>query len=687
MELGFCYLKIDDSCSLECKGCHCRKAGKTEKFYDKLPSISEWKKTVSSLRGAVGEGFFINFYGGSSLFTEGFFDLISYSNEIGFNTNITTNACLINEETAKKINDSGLKYLNIRLDSLDEGIHDRLRGAEGAYRKTMDAIGHLHRFCGNRLHKGINCVICEENLDNILDLAGWVIEDNRIEWVQFMAITSPANTAIEDLRYETQGCGFVWPKDIKKVNFVIDELMRLRRQGNKISNPVSQLQEIKFYYEDPENFINKSKCCFERAVQIDPAGDMFLCRRFERFGNIKEDDIKVAWHAERAEDARQKVLNCKNNCHFLLNRFFAKDGNPVYSGETNIERMVTGNHSELPALGASLNKIEVPKPGFCCFGITDRCMLKCKMCYKWQTAGIAEKAAPTVEQYKNFIAGFRELVDEGFLMNFGGGEALLFEGLLDLVSFCGKKGFTTNIASNGWLIDEEMARRIAGSGLTELNLSLDSLNENTHDYLRGTKGVYRRVMRAIEYLGKYCKHTKIGICAVIYDLNLEELMPLAEWVNNNSRINSIFFMAPMQPNSTALDREWWKGEYSFLFPKNLDKACLFIDKVLKLKATGHKIGNTIPELEAFKLYFRSPGRFVKKTKCNLDRAVHVSAMGDIFLCYRWSILGNCKNGDDIRRIWHSEEACKVRQNIAACRDNCHFLLNCFFEGDYPFGLD
>lgn len=325
------------------------------------------------------------------------------------------------------------------------------------------------------------------------------------------------------------------------------------------------------------------------------------------------------------------------------------------------------------------------KPGFCCLGITDRCMLKCKMCYKWQDT--APQETPSLEQYKTFLSGLRELVDEGFRINFGGGEALLFNGVLELVRFSVEKGFSTNIASNGWLINEEMAKRIGDSGLNEINLSLDSFDEATHDYLRGVKGVCRRVMNAIEYLNKYSKNTKIGICSVIYDCNLDKLLPLINWAVNNDMLSSISFMAPMQPNNTGVDKKWWEGEYGFLWPKDSDKATSFIDRVLELKKTYHKIGTAIQQLEAYKLYLKAPHQFVKKTKCNLDRAVHVSAVGDIFLCFRWDSLGNIERGADIRELWYSDKADEVRQKIGTCRDNCHFLLNCFFEGDYPFGLD
>ncbi len=325
-------------------------------------------------------------------------------------------------------------------------------------------------------------------------------------------------------------------------------------------------------------------------------------------------------------------------------------------------------------------------PGFCCLAITEKCMLKCKMCYKWQT-DTSNEDTPSVGQYKNFIANLRELVNDDFIIHFGGGEALLFEGVLDLVGFCAKKGFKTNIASNGWLINEEMAKRIVDSGLTEINLSLDSLDEDVDDYLRGVKGVYRRVMQAIEFLSKYCKNTRIGICTVIYDLNLDGIISLADWANKNDKINSISFMAPMQPNNTPLDKKWWQGQYNFLWPKDSQKACLIIDKLIEFKSISRKIGGQISQLEAFKLYFRYPERFVKRTHCNLSRAIHVSAVGDIFLCFRWDILGNIKKTDDIEYIWNSEQSNVVRQKIAACRDNCHFLLNCFFEGDYPFGAE
>ncbi len=668
MEPVFCHLCVADSYNLATKG---------------YPSIADWMRVISSLKGQVEKGFVINFGGPGVLAKEGFFNLVSFSREAGFKISVAADACLIDEAMAKKINDSGIEYMNIAFDFPDRDEKGNFKSMEDLYHKVVDSISYLNRFSGNLLHKGINCVINAINLEYIPELENWVFRCNKIDWIQFMVLGRNDNKFLDNEWHNTAEYAALWPKDIKKVHAVLDELIRIKKLGYKINNTVTQLEDFKSYYQAPWGFINKTRCKSESVIQVNPIGDIFLCHCFDSIGNIKADDIKTAWQAEKAFKTRQAMAKCGKNCHYLLNSCSEDDGDVSISNTNKIKSAFAARAMLKPA---EINgSIPVPKPGFCCLGITNKCILKCKMCYKWQN-DITEEEPPTIEHYKKFISDFRDLVGDNFIINFGGGEALLSNNVLDLVKLCIDKGFLTNIASNGWLIDEAMAKKIALSGLNEINLSLDSLNENTHDYLRGVKGVYRRVMSAIEHISKYCKNTKIGICSVIYDCNLDELLPLLEWANNNDKINSIFFLAPMQPNSTGLEKEWWKGQYSYLWPKDPDKACAFVDKLLGLGKTGYKMGNTIPQLEAFKLYFHSPESFVKKTKCNLDRAVHVSAIGDVFLCYRKNILGNIKDGDDIRDIWNSYMAADVRQKISACKDNCHYLINCFFEGDYPFGV-
>lgn len=669
MEPTFCYLSLVNDYSPGCR---------------KYPSIGDWKNVITSLRQITKDGFSLNFGGPDALGKEGFFDLVSFSKDAGFRINVVASAYLIDESMSKKINDLGIEYINIFFDFPQKDEYGNFKSMKDYYHKVVDSISCLNRFAGSSLRKGISCVINGINLDYIRELENWAFRCNRIDWIQFMVLGCNDNKFLDKDYYKISEHENIWPQDTKKVGAVIDELIRIKKLGYKINNSVTHLEDIKSYYETPSEYSNKTKCKSESVIQVNATGDILLCHGFEKMGNIKTDDLKTVWQSEKALKLRESMACCRKNCYFLLNSC-SEDGAEEKILETNKTKDVFYSRAILkPAEAIDLKTI--PKPGFCCLGITNKCILKCKMCYKWHDDE-AEEAPPTIEQYKKFISEFRDLVDENFIIHIGGGEALLSKDALALVKFCAEKGFLTNIASNGWLVDEKMAQKIAVSGLYELVLSLDSLNETTHDYLRGVKGVYQGVMNAINHMNRYSKNTKIGIGSVIYDCNLDELSPLLDWANNNDKINSIFFLVPMQPNNTSIEKDWWKGQYSYLWPKDTDRAKAFVDKLIEKKKSWSKIGNTIPQLEAFKLYLQSPGSFVKKTQCNLDRAVHVSAIGDVFLCYRKDLLGNIKDGDDIRDIWRSYVAAEVRQKIALCKDNCHYLINCFFEGDYPFGVE
>ncbi|MFC1514917.1 radical SAM/SPASM domain-containing protein [Candidatus Omnitrophota bacterium] len=329
------------------------------------------------------------------------------------------------------------------------------------------------------------------------------------------------------------------------------------------------------------------------------------------------------------------------------------------------------------------------RPGFACFGVIDDCILRCRMCHKWKAdPSVKDKELADVASWKRAMRSLRSMVDKGFFLHLGGGEALLLKDILELARFGVDLGFTVNIPTNGYLIDKDMAKRIGDSGLTMMNLSLDSLDEKKHDSLRGVDGVFRRVMEAIEYLDCYAPETKKGICTVINAVNLDDILPLTRWTIANKSLDWIDYMVVVQPNNTPLDRDWYRSEdFGFLWPKDSEKTAEVIDEIIGLKKQGEvKMVNQLCQLEAFKSYFWYPDRFVKKRPCNMDTAVHVSSIGDIFICYRWSVLGNIKR-DDLAQVWNSREADKVRDDIGGCKDNCHFLLNCYFEGDYPFSIE
>lgn len=325
------------------------------------------------------------------------------------------------------------------------------------------------------------------------------------------------------------------------------------------------------------------------------------------------------------------------------------------------------------------------KPGFGCLGITDDCMLRCKMCQKWKPdIFISEKdfnCFPTVEQYRKFLHELSEIVDDDFVLNFGGGEALVYPDIFEVIEIAAKCGIRTNLNSNGFLIDEKVAKRLGDAGLENIKISMDSVDPKVHDYMRGVEGVHARAVQAINNLHRFAPEMRVSLISVIYEQTYRDFIPLMEWINNNDKIEHVLIMVAMQPNNTEPEDHWWSGKYGFLWPKDTEAVSVLMDKLILLKKQGYKINNEVVQLKAAKEYLRQPDKFVKKTVCNMYKAVHVSAIGQIFICFNYGCLGDVRKGDDIRKIWKSPEAEAVRDKIKNCKKNCHFLINCYFEED------
>ena len=319
-------------------------------------------------------------------------------------------------------------------------------------------------------------------------------------------------------------------------------------------------------------------------------------------------------------------------------------------------------------------------PTFSCFTLCDNCILHCRMCEKWKPDIYIkpERKQLELDDWKKCAVSLKKIVPENFVINFGGGEVTTVPWLFEIVVFCHELGFKTNIATNGFLIDEEKARKMAESGLDYVNISLDSLDEALHDELRGVKGAYRKAMNAIELINKYAPNTQISLCSIMMEKTIDGMIELVNWAQNNEKVAMIYLMAIMQPNNTIAGPQWYKNEFSHLWPKDYSNVENTIDALIDLKKKGYKISNEVEHLQAFKTYFFDPETYVKKSSCNIDHALHISSVGDVFMCYRYEKIGDARE-NCIENLWDSNKAADIRKQIKNCKENCHFLLNCNFK--------
>ena len=339
----------------------------------------------------------------------------------------------------------------------------------------------------------------------------------------------------------------------------------------------------------------------------------------------------------------------------------------------------------------STSSQQIKEPKACVLLLTLSCALRCKMCCLWKNEE-KDLKRPSLKDWKEFIDSLNTASNSGFTVIFGGGEPLLFlDTLTELINFCHQKGFRTSLATSGYLMDETVARRLVDSGLNYIALTLYSLKEETHNFLRGMPDAYKRLMQAVTYLDKFSKSSlEIAIDTVIMAPNLDGILDLTNWVIRDDRIRSIFFQAVMQPFHSQPIEEWHKTkEYDFLWPKDIEKVNFIIDELIKLKenSSGNKrdkINNPVSQFKLFKSYFKNPKDFIKKYSCSVINgdAFTISPDGSVNLCPYMQSIGNIKDGC-IKEIWHSKKAQERREEIAYCKKNCHHIVNCWYEEEKP----
>lgn len=337
----------------------------------------------------------------------------------------------------------------------------------------------------------------------------------------------------------------------------------------------------------------------------------------------------------------------------------------------------------------ALNDHEIKEPSSCVILLTLGCILKCRMCHLWENSE-KDIVRPSLKEWKDFILSIPKPGESDFTVIFGGGEPLLFSDMLiELISASHQRGFRTSLATSGYLMNEAMAKRLAESGLNYIALTLYSLKEEIHNYMRGMPDSYKKLMQAIEYLDKYRSSSlEIAIDTVIMAPNLDGLLELADYVRKDARLSSLFFQAVVQPFHSSPKDEWYNSEeYKFLWPKESERVDFFIDELIKIKENTpqgrkDKINNSISQLKLFKRYFKAPQDFIKKTSCSVlnDNAFTVSPDGSVNLCPYIKPIGNIRSGS-LKDIWYSKEARERREEIFCCKRNCHHIINCWYEDE------
>lgn len=175
--------------------------------------------------------------------------------------------------------------------------------------------------------------------------------------------------------------------------------------------------------------------------------------------------------------------------------------------------------------------------------LTYRCNLKCVHCY------CVEDKERQELSYREITGLLDQLVEEGGLfLTLTGGEVFTRGDFFDIAFYAKRKNFAIRVFTNGTLIDEAAADRLADLNPLSVEFSLYGTNADIHDGVTKVKGSFEKLRRTIDLMRE--RNIAIFLKTVVMKSNLKEcegLLRLGKELGAHSRFN--FEIAPRNDGS------------------------------------------------------------------------------------------------------------------------------------------
>ncbi len=161
--------------------------------------------------------------------------------------------------------------------------------------------------------------------------------------------------------------------------------------------------------------------------------------------------------------------------------------------------------------------------------LSRECNLRCIYCY-------SEAGEPLQKELKP--AEIYGVVDQAIALGarriivLGGGEPLVYPGVMDIVRYLHRRGVGIDLFTNGTLITADMAREFRDMGVHPV-IKMNSLREDVQDLLAGRKGAAREIRRGFQHLvdaGYPAEGLPMGVQSVVCRQNLAELQEMWAWI-------------------------------------------------------------------------------------------------------------------------------------------------------------
>ena len=309
--------------------------------------------------------------------------------------------------------------------------------------------------------------------------------------------------------------------------------------------------------------------------------------------------------------------------------------------------------------------LNLGRPAYICAKMTMRCNSRCAHCNIWDMEYHEQEL--TTGQWFRILDQLRDWLGR-FHMTFTGGEALLRDDMPSILQHAVGLGIRVELLSNGIMLDEPLATRLAAIGIDRITISYDGVTSEVHDRFRGGDGYHAATRAAIVALNRHRRHAtaplQILLKTVISANNLHEISGIAQWAEENDL--NVQYQPIEQNYGEQPDPQWYKGNP--LWITDLAALRTALDELHQVKTVGSAIVNNAADFERFYRYFEDPETLMTsiqahsakdgKGMCTGMGNFVISSNGDVRMCFRMEPFGNIADTSP-REVWRNRKRCWV----------------------------
>jgi radical SAM protein with 4Fe4S-binding SPASM domain len=295
------------ACNLRCIHCHAS-GGKpaadeltteeAKRLFDQLAEVSEFRMVA--------------FTGGEPLVRHDLFELLAYSQALGFSNTLATNATLIDDAVARDLRRCGVVIGAVSLDGFDAATHDYVRNQPGAFEAALRGI-HALRRAGIPLH--INITAMEYNMDQLESLMALVDELGTAILIMYQLVPVGRGRGIEDASL-----------DLSANERLIRFMAQAQSSTRAVMEPVAGPQYWPFLLQragiESGPLLRLAETVFHGCaagrgfVYIKPNGEVWPCPFIEvSCGNVRQTPFPIIWATSPIfKDLREREQRLQGRC-------------------------------------------------------------------------------------------------------------------------------------------------------------------------------------------------------------------------------------------------------------------------------------------------------------------------------------------------------------------------------------